>query len=134
MRKDIVGDITAKINELGGSKDNFIFDTSGLSFNGVPFLVFAPRKADMSDRVISALNDHTTNPFLTTRAIRIAVVDMNQAFKGYNKTKDAEAKVNDAKNQAKKEYDDRADAYKKAIDEVHNLNKQLESSILSAAI
>ncbi|PYI60208.1 MAG: hypothetical protein DMC59_03740, partial [Verrucomicrobia bacterium] len=47
-------------------------------------------------------------------------------------TKEAEAKINDAKNAAKKEYDDRADAYKKALDEINNLNKQLESSALSA--
>ena len=38
---------------------------------------------------------------------------MNRAFKEYNKTKDAEAKINEAKNAAKKEYDDRADATRK---------------------
>jgi outer membrane protein len=64
--------------------------------------------------------------------LKIGTVDMNRAFKEYNKTKDAEAKINDAKNQAKKEYDDRADAYKKALDEVNNLNKQLDSPALSA--
>ena len=35
--------------------------------------------------------------------LKIGTVDMNRAFKEYNKTKDAEAKINDAKNQAKKE-------------------------------
>jgi len=64
--------------------------------------------------------------------LKIGTVDMNRAFKEYNKTKDAEAKINDAKNQAKKEYDDRADAYKKALDEINNLNKQLDSPALSA--
>jgi outer membrane protein len=64
--------------------------------------------------------------------LKIGTVDMNRAFKEYNKTKDAEAKINDAKNEAKKEYDDRADAYKKALDEVNNLNKQLDSPALSA--
>ena len=63
---------------------------------------------------------------------RIGTVDMQRAFKDYNKTKEAEAKINDAKNSAKKEYDDRAEAYKKALDEINNLNKQLESSALSA--
>jgi outer membrane protein len=62
---------------------------------------------------------------------KIGTVDMNRAFKEYNKTKDAETKINDAKNAAKKEYDDRADAYKKALDEINNLNKQLDSSALS---
>ena len=64
--------------------------------------------------------------------VKIGTVDMNRAFKEYNKTKDAEAKINEAKNAAKKEYDDRADAYKKALDEINNLNKQLDSSALSS--
>jgi outer membrane protein len=64
--------------------------------------------------------------------MKIGTVDMQRAFKDYNKTKEAEAKINDAKNAAKKEYDDRAEAYKKALDEINNLNKQLESSALSA--
>jgi len=64
--------------------------------------------------------------------IKIGTVDMNRAFKEYNKTKDAEAKINDAKNQAKKEYDDRADAYKKALDDINNLNKQLDAPALAA--
>ena len=64
--------------------------------------------------------------------LKVGTVDMNRAFKEYSKTKDAEAKINDAKNQAKKEYDERAEAYKKALDDINNLNKQLESSALSA--
>jgi outer membrane protein len=64
--------------------------------------------------------------------LKIGTIDMNRAFKEYNKTKDAEAKINEAKNSAKKEYDDRADSYKKALDEINNLNKQLDSSALSA--
>src|SRR5881394_276227 len=64
--------------------------------------------------------------------LKIGTVDMQRAFKEYNKTKDAELKINDAKNAAKKEYDDRAEAYKKALDEINNLNKQLESPALSA--
>ena len=57
---------------------------------------------------------------------------MQPAFKEYNKTKEAEVKINDAKNAAKKEYDDRAESYKKALDDINNLNKQLESPALSA--
>src|SRR5213596_1326085 len=69
---------------------------------------------------------------LAQGTMKIGTVDMQRAFKEYNKTKDAEAKINEAKTSAKKEYDDRADAYKKALDEINNLNKQLESSALSA--
>src|ERR1700757_755157 len=64
--------------------------------------------------------------------LKIGTVDMQRAFKEYNKTKETEAKINDAKNAARKEYDDRAEDYKKALDEINNLNKQLESPALSA--
>ncbi len=64
--------------------------------------------------------------------LKIGTVDMNRAFKEYNKTKDAETKINEAKNAAKKEYDDRAEGYKKALDEINKLNQQLETPALSA--
>ena len=66
------------------------------------------------------------------QAFKIGTVDMQRAFKEYSKTKDAEVKINEAKNAAKKEYDDRAESYKKALDEINNLNKQLESAATSA--
>jgi outer membrane protein len=69
---------------------------------------------------------------LAQGTMKIGTVDMQRAFKEYNKTKEAEVKINDAKNSAKKEYDDRAEAYKRALDEINNLNKQLESAALSA--
>jgi outer membrane protein len=69
---------------------------------------------------------------LAQGTMKIGTVDMQRAFKEYNKTKEAEKKINDAKDSAKKEYDDRAEAYKKALDEINNLNKQLESPALSA--
>ena len=64
--------------------------------------------------------------------LKIGTVDMQRAFKDYNKTKEAEGKINDAKTAARKEYDDRAEDYKKSLDEINNLNKQLESAALSA--
>jgi outer membrane protein len=64
--------------------------------------------------------------------MKVGTVDMNRAFKEYSKTKDAEVKINEAKNAAKKEYDDRADAYKKALDEINKLNQQLDAPALSA--
>ena len=64
--------------------------------------------------------------------LKIGTVDMQRAFKEYNKTKDAESKVNDAKNAAKKEFDDRTDGYKKALEEINKLNQQLDSPALSA--
>jgi outer membrane protein len=64
--------------------------------------------------------------------LKIGTIDMQRAFKEYTRTKDAEVKINEAKNAAKKEYDDRADAYKKALDEINTLNKQLDAPALSA--
>ena len=69
---------------------------------------------------------------LAQGTLKIGTVDMQRAFKEYNKTKEAEVKINDAKNAAKKEYDDRAESYKKARDDINNLNKQLEAPALSA--
>ena len=65
------------------------------------------------------------------QGLKIGTIDMNRAFKEYNKTKDAEKKINDAKYAAKKEYVDRADSYKKALDEINKLNQQLEAPALS---
>jgi outer membrane protein len=65
------------------------------------------------------------------QSLKIGTVDMNRAFKEYSKTKEAEKKINDARDAAKKEFDDRADAYKKALEEVNNLNKQLDAPALS---
>src|ERR1700716_1068210 len=66
------------------------------------------------------------------QGLKVGTVDMNRAFKEYNKTKDSEKKINDAKDAAKKEYDDRAENYKKALDEINKLNQQLDSPALSA--
>jgi len=63
--------------------------------------------------------------------LKIGTVDMQRAFKEYNKTKDAEAKMKDAASAAQKEFNDRAESYKKALDEVNNLNKQLDAPALS---
>jgi outer membrane protein len=65
-------------------------------------------------------------------SLKIGTVDVKRAFDEFNRKKDADTKLNDARNAAQKEFTDRADAYKKALDEINNLNKQLESPALSA--
>ena len=134
IREGIVKEITDKVRELGGDVANIIFDKSGMSINGVPVLMYSPDRGDMSGKVISALNNGSNSTFTTTRNLKMAVIDMQRAFKDCNKTKGAEAKINDAKNAAKREYDDRAEAYKKALDEINNLNRQLEDPGLSAKV
>ncbi|MFL6520652.1 MAG: OmpH family outer membrane protein [Chthoniobacterales bacterium] len=71
-------------------------------------------------------------PAVSYADLKIGTVDMNRCFKEYNKTKDSEKKINEAKDAAKKEYDDRAENYKKALDEINKLNQQLDSPALSA--
>src|SRR2546423_5060627 len=71
-------------------------------------------------------------PAVSYAQLKVGTVDMNRAFKEYNKTKDSEKNINEAKDAAKKEYDDRAENYEKALDEINKLNQQLDSPALSA--
>src|ERR1700712_5364967 len=68
----------------------------------------------------------------TGAELNVGTIEINRVFKEYSKTKDAEAKLNEAKNAAKKEYDERADAYKKALDEINRISGQLDKPALSA--
>ena len=68
----------------------------------------------------------------TSAQAKIGFVDMDRVIKEYPKTKEAEGKLNDATNAAKKEYEERADAYKKALEEINKLNGQLDAPALSA--
>ncbi len=70
---------------------------------------------------------------IETRAqAKIGTVDMDRVLKEYHKSKEAEAKLNEASKAAKKEFDDRVEAHKKALDEINKLNAQLEAPVLSA--
>jgi len=63
--------------------------------------------------------------------LKVGTVDMNRIFSSYYKTKDAESRINEARNEAKKELDDRMDTHKKALDEINGINDQLKKSELS---
>jgi outer membrane protein len=63
---------------------------------------------------------------------KIGIVDMERVLKDYSKTKEAEAKLNEATRAAKKEFDDRTDGYKRALDEINKLNAQLDAPVLTA--
>ena len=64
--------------------------------------------------------------------LKVATVDMNKVFSGYYKTKDAENKINDAREVAKKELDDRMESHKGLLDEINALNKDADNPALSA--
>ena len=130
-RVSLVSEIRAAIAQQAGRGDSVVIDTSGMSANGVPLILFSPTSADMSSRVVSKLNDGTSSPFSSAHALRLATVDMNSIFKNYSKTKDAETKINEAKEAARKEFEDRAATYKKLLAETNQLNQVLDRSGLS---
>jgi len=64
--------------------------------------------------------------------VKIGTVDMNKIFSAYYKTKDAENRINDARNEAKQELDERMDTYKKNLDEINKLNDEIQKPELSS--
>jgi hypothetical protein len=126
LREGIVQEIRAEIDELNSPENNIIIDTTGQSLNGVPFVQFSAEEADMTSRVIAGLNENADAKLRATRGLFVAIVDMNDIFKKLKKTKISESKINEAKSAAKQEYDIRADAYKKSLEEINELNRQLQ--------
>ena len=59
--------------------------------------------------------------------VKVGIVDMNKVFAGYYKTKDAESKINEAREVAKKELDDRMDSHKTMLTEINDLNKKIDT-------
>lgn len=66
----------------------------------------------------------------SAQTVKIGTVDMKKVFENYYKTKDAEARINEARNAAKKEMDDRMDVYNKGVNEVKKMNEEIESPAL----
>lgn len=63
--------------------------------------------------------------------VKVATVDMNKIFSAYYKTKDAEARINDARAAAKKELDDRMDTHKTTLEEIKKLDEEINKPELS---
>ena len=63
--------------------------------------------------------------------MKVGTVDINRVVKEYSKTKDAEAKLNQAKDAARKEYDERAGAYKRELEEIKKIAAQLDGPALA---
>lgn len=63
--------------------------------------------------------------------VKIGLVDMNRIFSEYTKTKEAEKSLNEARAEAKKELDSRVEDYKKRLEEIDKLNKELNKPELS---
>lgn len=65
--------------------------------------------------------------------LKVGVVDMNDAFVKFYKTKDAEDKINESRNQAKKELDQRLETLNKAVEEINKLQQEIQKPELSDA-
>lgn len=57
-------------------------------------------------------------------SMKIGTLDMKQVFDSYYKTKEAEAKINEARGQAKKELDERLEIFNKAQADARKLNEE----------
>ena len=62
---------------------------------------------------------------------KVGTIDMDRIFKEHPKTKEAEIRFNRTKEDAKKEFEEKADAYKKALDDINKLKLQLDAPTLS---
>src|SRR5271156_2806472 len=67
----------------------------------------------------------------SAQSAKFGTVDMKRVFDSYYKTKDAESKINEARNSAKKELEDRMDIAKKSLEEVKKLDEDIQSAALS---
>lgn len=73
----------------------------------------------------------TTGTASAQTSTKFGTVDMKKVFDSYYKTKDAESKINEARNAAKKELEDRMDIAKKTLEEVKKLDEEIANPALS---
>lgn len=67
----------------------------------------------------------------SAQSAKFGTVDMKRVFDSYYKTKDAESKINEDRNAAKKELEERMDAAKKLLDDVKKLDEEIQNPALS---
>jgi outer membrane protein len=65
--------------------------------------------------------------------LKVGVVDMNEAFVSFYKTKEAEARINESREQAKKELDERLESLNKSVEEINRLQQEIQRPELSEA-
>lgn len=73
-------------------------------------------------------------PQAGAQGMKVGIVDMNRVFAEYYKTKDAEQDVNDQKELAKKELEERNVQYKALIEKYQLLAKQIKDPAISAEL
>lgn len=63
--------------------------------------------------------------------VKIGSVNMKKVFESYFKTKDAEQRINEARNAAKKELDERMEGYQKGVGEVKKMEEEMNNPAVS---
>jgi Skp family chaperone for outer membrane proteins len=118
LRNEIVTDLREQIRRASGPEISLIFDTSGKSLNGVPFVLKFPAKGDLTARI------NASNPaaFEPARNLRLGLVDMSEIFSQLEQTKKAEAEINRARQDAKQEYDRRTADYQNILERLKSLS------------
>src|SRR5436189_1490641 len=79
---------------------------------------------------VAALVAFGTVPSHAQSMVKVGTVDMKKIFESYYKTKDAETRINEARNAAKKELDERMEGYQKGVAEVGKLNEEINNPAL----
>ena len=80
---------------------------------------------------VAALVAFGTSTSHAQSMVKVGTVDMKKVFESYYKTKDAEQRINEARNAAKKELEERMEGLQKGMAEVKKLNEEIESPALS---
>lgn len=73
-------------------------------------------------------------PCASAQVMKVGIVDMNRVFAEYYKTKNAEQDVNDQKELAKKELEERNKRYKELIEKYQLLAKQIKDPAITAEL
>jgi len=81
--------------------------------------------------ILTLLAAVLTSAGASAQNIKVGTVDMKKVFESYYKTKEAEAKINESRNSAKKDLEDRMDLAKKVLDEIKKIDEELQKPELS---
>lgn len=127
-RDGILGEIRATIKEVSGGLPSFVVDVSGAGTSGIQIFLITPTAGQISDQIGAALKGQKASAIQPASDLKVGLIDLNDVFKRFGKTKKAETEIMAAKEAAKKEYDRRAASYQSLINQINDLNKKMESA------
>jgi len=73
----------------------------------------------------------TCTAFGSASAQKIGFVDMNMIFEKYSETQDAQSKIQEAQESARKELDEKMETFKSNVEAINKLNQEVENKALS---